>query len=312
MIKRLEERLKKIPVLGWITRKSKQIILPGMDGLSLYDLWELYTVGIAKGAFSTRASAISFDFFMAIFPFLLFLLNLIPFIWFIEDFQSKLIVFIDQLLPPQTTGFFNDMFYDIANTPRAGLLSFVFLLSIYLMANGINGIFTGFRSSYHTHVFRGFWRQYIVAVGVSLIVALLLLSTVIATVYLTYTIENLREYGVFRDSVGWVNAARYLVFVIMIYIGVATLYFFGTREGRKSKFFSVGALFTTLLIMLTTFLFGVYITNFSSYNELYGSIGALLILMVYIWINANILLLGFELNAVLTRMREGIKKEEAL
>src|SRR5690606_22204036 len=155
-------------------------------------------------------------------------------------------------------------------------------------------------------------RQYLVAVGVSVIVALLLLVTVIATVFLTYMIENLREFGLFSDSVFWVNSARYLVFIAMIYIGVATLYFFGTREGRKSKFFSVGALFTTLLIMLTTFLFGVYITNFSSYNELYGSIGALLILMVYIWINGNILLLGFELNAVLTRKREGSKKEEAL
>jgi membrane protein len=307
MIKRIEERLKKIPVLGWLTRKSKGIILPGMDGLSLYDLWELYTVGIAKGAFSTRASAISFDFFMAIFPFLLFLLNLIPFIWFIEDFQLKLIDFIDRFLPPQTAGFFNDIFYDIANTPRAGLLSFVFILSVYLMANGINGVFTGFKSSYHTHIVRGFWRQYIVATGVSVIVALLLLITVIATVYLTYMIENLWEFELFQNSAAWVNTARYLVFVVMIYIGVATMYFFGTREGRKSRFFSVGALFTTLLIMLTTFLFGVYITNFSSYNELYGSIGALLILMVYIWLNANILLLGFELNAVLNRMRRGIK-----
>merc|ERR1711939_103638 len=97
---------------------------------------------------------------------------------------------------------------------------------------------------------------------------------------------------------------RYLVFVLLIYNAVATLYYFGTKEGRNSRYFSVGAFFTTLLIMLTTFLFSIYIENFSTYNKLYGSIGALLILMVYIWLNANILLLGFELNASINRLKQ--------
>ena len=90
----------------------------------------------------------------------------------------------------------------------------------------------------------------------------------------------------------------------MVYIATATLYYFGTREGRDSKFFSVGAIFTTLLIMLTSYLFGVYIENFGQFNKLYGSIGALLILLFYMWLNANILLLGYELNASLNKLRK--------
>ncbi len=90
----------------------------------------------------------------------------------------------------------------------------------------------------------------------------------------------------------------------MVYIATATLYYFGTKEGRHSKFFSVGALFTTILIILSSYLFGVYIENFGQYNKLYGSIGALLILMFYLWINSNILLLGFELNASLNKLRK--------
>ena len=85
------------------------------------------------------------------------------------------------------------------------------------------------------------------------------------------------------------------------------LYYFGTREGKQSRFFSIGALFTTLLIILTSYLFGIYIENFSQYNELYGSIGALLILLLYIWLNSNILLLGFELNASLNRLKKKAK-----
>lgn len=90
----------------------------------------------------------------------------------------------------------------------------------------------------------------------------------------------------------------------MVYVATSILYYFGTTEGKHSKFFSIGALFTTLLIMLTSYLFGVYIENFSQYNELYGSIGALLILLLYIWLNSNILLLGYELNASLNRLRK--------
>ena len=132
----------------------------------------------------------------------------------------------------------------------------------------------------------------------------MLLLSVIAFVYLTYIIEDLKAIGIFSDNLYWAQIGRYLVFVLLIYNAVATLYYFGTKEGRNSRYFSVGAFFTTLLIMLTTFLFSIYIENFSTYNKLYGSIGALLILMVYIWINANILLLGFELNASINRLKQ--------
>ena len=288
----------------WWTSRAKTVILPGLEGLSLYDVLILLYAGIVKGTFSARASSISYSFFMALFPFLLFILNLVPFINFIDDFQVEFLIFIDRLLPPDTSTFFNDIFLDIAARKRGGLLSFVFLLSIFLMANGVNAVFTGFEFSYHTKVNRSIIRQYFIAVGVSMIMAVLLLITVVVTVYLTYLTEDLKSLGVVDDSVIWADIGRYFIFASMIYIAVATLYYFGTKEGRLSRFFSIGATLSTLLILLTTFLFGIYIENFSAYNELYGSIGALLILMVYIWINSNILLLGFELNASLLKLRK--------
>lgn len=291
---------------NWWENKTKGIILPGFDGLSLYDLWEIYSGGIIKGTFSTRASAIAFSFFMALFPFLLFMLNLIPYINFIDDFQLQFLVFMDSLLPPNTSDFFNDIFLDIANTPRGGLLSLAFIVSIFLMTNGINAIFTGFEFSYHTNANRSIVRQYLVAVGVSLIMALLLLLTVILAVYLTYAVNDFNELGLgFNDLSA--SFVKYLVFILLIYTAVSTLYYFGTKEARQARFFSIGASFTTLLIVIFTYLFGLYIENFSTYNELYGSIGALLILMVYIWLNSNILLLGFELNASLIKMKKKIK-----
>lgn len=260
------------------------------------------------GTFSTRASAIAFSFFMAIFPFLIFMLNLIPYVGFIDDFQLQFLIFMDSLLPPTTSELFMDIFHDIASTPRGGLLSFAFLLSVFLMANGINAIFTGFEFSYHTNANRSIVRQYLIAVVVSIVMALFLLATVIIAVYLTYAVEDLSELGFVFEHIFTAQLMYYSVFIFLVYIGVATLYYFGTREGRQSRFFSIGALFTTLLIILTTFLFGLYITNFSTYNELYGSIGALLVLMIYIWLNSNVLLLGFELNASLNKLKKNYKQ----
>lgn len=299
-----EKRTRRSQWVRWWTSHARKVILPGFEGLSLYELLIIFYAGIVKGTFSARASAISFSFFMALFPFLLFVLNLIPFVNFIDDFQIQFLAFIDSLLPPDTKDFFNDIFFDIAARKRGGLLSVVFLLSIFLMANGVNAVFTGFEFSYHTKVNRSIIRQYLIAVGVSIILALLLLITVVVTIYLTYLTEDLKNVGVVSNAVIWADIGRYITFVTMVYITVATLYYFGTKEGRLSRFFSIGAFFSTFLIVVTTFLFGLYIENFSAYNELYGSIGALLILMVYIWINSNILLLGFELNASLLKLKK--------
>lgn len=288
--------------------KTKKVVLPGLEGLTLYDLWEIYSGGIVKGTFAMRASAVAFSFFMALFPFLLFILNLIPYIGFIDDFQLEFLLFMDSLLPPTTYEFFEDIFLDIARTPRGGLLSFAFILSILLMTNGVNAIFSGFEFSYHTLANRSLVRQYIIAVGISILMAIMLLSAVVLAVYLTYFLGDLRELGLLTSEAVSVQLLTYGILVLFIYVTVATLYYFGTKEGRQARFFSIGAFFTTFLIMVTTYLFGIYIENFSSYNELYGSIGALLVIMVYIWLNSNLLLLGFELNACLIKLRNKFKQ----
>ena len=309
----IESKLEQIPVIKWLVRLLKSIKLPGFEGLSLYDLLEMYIIGIVQGALTTRASAIAFSFFTAIFPFLLFVIIIIPYIP-IENFQEEFLVFLDSFLPPQTSDFFNEnIFENISKGKKGGLLSGVFLLSLILMANGVSAVFSGFEHSYHDQLTRNVVKQYLYALGVAIILAILVIATVgILGYFEIYVMENLRDFGYIdseQEQTGIV-LGKYAFFVIMIYLVTAILYYFGTREGRHSKFFSIGALLTTLLIMLTSFLFGIYIENFSQFNELYGSIGALLILLFYFWLNANILLLGFELNVSLYKLRQKSKRDE--
>lgn len=306
-----EDKLEKIPVVKHLVKFLKRIKLPALEGLTLYYFLRLYAKGIIKGAVTSRASAIAFSFFTAIFPFLLFIIILIPYIP-VAGFEYEFKGFLNSVLPPQTSDFFfENIFQNIYKGGSAGLISTVFLLSIVLMANGISALFSGFESSYHQQLTRSVVRQYLYAMFVALILVLLLIITITVIGYFQiYVIQRVlyfmdkQGYETYEEGLFMVAIAKYIFFVFMVYIATATLYYFGTKEGKNSKFFSAGALLTTILIIVFSYLFGIYVTYFSTYNELYGSIGALLILLFYLWLNSNILLLGFELNATIRLLRK--------
>lgn len=310
-----QDKRKSPPVINVFVRFLKNIKLLGLEGLSFYDLLELYFRGLIKGALTTRASAIAFSFFTALFPFLLFILIVIPYIP-VVDFKMDFLRFLESFLPPTTSGFFfTNIFENIDQSQPGGLLSSVFILSVLLMANGINAIFSGFENSYHEQLTRNVFRQYLLASGIALILAFLLIVIIAVLGYFQiYVVQELIEtlknngYGIEPQRIFWAETVKYLFFIIMVYVATATLYYFGTREGKASRFFSAGALFTTVLIILTSYLFGFYIEHFSQFNKLYGSIGALLILLFYLWLNANILLLGYELNASIQFLKKNPKK----
>ena len=320
----IEERLEKIPVINWLVRLLKKIKLKAFEGLSFYDLLEMYVVGIVEGTLSSRASSIAFSLFMALFPLLIFLITLLPFIIPYasvgnENFDAQFLLFLESFLPSATSDYFGDIYQQIKDQRRGGLLSSAFLVSIFLVANGVNAIFSGFENSYHVELTRNFFRQYIYALMVGLILAILLIVAAVVYVYFEfYVVEYTSEYlgktlGYDQekgDTLG-IQVAKILFFMILSYFTTATLYYFGTAEGKKARFFSAGALMTTLLFILTSYLFGVYVEKFARYNELYGALGGLLILMVFIWLNSNILLLGFELNATLNSLKKKHEKRQS-
>lgn len=297
----MKEKLKSIPILKNLIGFLEALKIPGYISFSFYDLIEMYISGIVKGTLSSRAGSISFSFFMALFPFLLFILNLIAFIP-IDNFDAVLFNFIELLLPQESQSFFTDIFTDIRQKQRTGLLSSVFFLSIFLTANGVSSIFSSFEGSYHVALSRSFIRQYLYSMMVGVLLALLLLVGVSALIFFEiFILSNLDE--LIPSEINWIRMGQLFFYTLLIYITVAILYYFGTIEGKKNRFFSPGALMTCLLILLTTYFFGVYIEKFSTYNQLYGSIGALLIFLFYIWLNSSVLLLGFELNATLNRLK---------
>lgn len=284
-------------IINNISNFLKKIKLQSLYGFSLYELFSLYFTGILKGAISTRAGSISFSFFMAFFPFILFVLNLIPFIP-IENLDKIFLDLIESLLPQKSTVFFHDIFLDINTNKRSGLLSTTLIFSIILIGNGVNSVFDGFSDSYHVEFSRNFIKQYLYAIMVGFILVIVVLFATAMSIFFDFLIAK---------NISIISYLflyfKYIFLIVIALIAFSSLYFFGTIQGRNLKFISPGSIMTTFLLIITTYFFGLYIENFSNYNELYGSIGALIIMMLYIWINSISLLLGFELNVVIYKLK---------
>jgi membrane protein len=286
-----------ISTINYVTDFLKTIKWEILYGFSLFELLSLYSTGILKGSITTRAGSISFSFFMAFFPFLLFVLNLIPFIP-IENFDQIFLNLLESLIPKESSVFFHDIFVDINSNKRRGLLSTTLFFSIILIGNGVNSVFEGFSDSYHIEFSRNFIKQYLYAIMVGFILVIVVLFATVFSIVFDFLIT--KDISIISYLFLFL---KYVFLMMVALIAFSSLYFFGTIQGRNLRFISPGSFMTTFLLVISTYFFGIYIDNFANYNELYGSIGALIIMMLYIWINSISLLLGFELNVVIYKLK---------
>jgi membrane protein len=303
-------KFSKLPVIKQFVFLLDGIKLPWLHGMSLYEMLSFYFTGIVQGEISYRATAIAFSFFMALFPFALFILNLIPYIP-IEGFQEDFLGFVQQSVPPTTYDAIYKIINDILHNSHSGLLSTGFLMAVFLMTNGVNAILGGFESSHHIHVSlkRKFFKQYLVALALSIVLSFLLLITVAAIVIFEVFIQKTKIQDVLSDNIPLIEMGRYVFVILMILMATSILFKYGVKHDNKRRLISIGSVVTTILIIISSYFFGIWVVKFSKYNELYGSIGTLLIVMFYIWINSMILLIGFDLNASIHHIRREKQKE---
>lgn len=305
-----ENKFIKLPVIKQLVFLLKRITLPWLHGMSLYDLLDFYFTGIFEGEITYRATAIAFSFFMALFPFALFILNLIPYIP-IEGFQNDFLGFVKGSVPPTTYDAIYKIINDILHNSHSGLLSTGFVMAVFLMTNGVNAILGGFEASHHINVSlkRKFFRQYVIALALSIILSLLLIITVAAIVIFEVFIQKTKIQDVLSDKIPLIEMGRYIFIILMILMATSILFRYGIKHDKKRALVSIGSVVTTILIIILSYFFGIWVVKFSKYNELYGSIGTLLIVMFYIWINSMVLLIGFDLNASIHHIKREKQKE---
>ncbi|MDD4226649.1 MAG: YihY/virulence factor BrkB family protein [Mariniphaga sp.] len=281
-----------------LMERAEKITLPFFDGVPLYDVALFFWKSIVNGSITTRASAVAFSFFVAFFPFVIFLFTLIPYIP-IDNFQDELMDLIQQVVPGGVFETIEDTLATILKQPRGDLLSLGFFMALLFSTNGLASMMSAFDATIHSIYRRSWLSQRMIAV-VMLFVLSVLLTVAIALLTGGQTLINyLEREGFLQGSFTFhlLSTGKWIVVVGLFFFAYSFLYYMAPAKKTKWRFISAGGTLATVLSIFAVAGFSYYINNFSQYNLLYGSIGTLLIILLLMYLMSLILLIGFELNA---------------
>lgn len=293
--------LKSHPLLTRIVLILKSIRFKG-DKISLYFLIKTFIEKVQKDELLERANAVAFSFTMSLFPAILFLFTLIPFIHnFIPSVNSESIMeFMGTLMPESMFETVESTVQDIVGKSRGGLLTFGALMALFLATNGTMSLTVAFSSRYQTLQKRGYLKKRLIAVGITLIMAFVLVLAILLLIGGQIAIDYLVDIAFFdMDSyvIYLAKIVRLVVLFVVFAIAISSLFYFGAEVHQKWSFFSYGSITATVLILIVSYIFSAYISSFGTYNKLYGSIGAMLAIMFWIMLISVILLVCYEINA---------------
>jgi len=284
----------------------KKIKPIGFAGLNLYDVAIFFVKGLQEGAITTRASSLAFNFFLAFFPSIIVFFTLIPYIPII-GFQETLMEILSNILPPSTNNATFNTLDDIINNQRGGLLSIGFILALYFSTNGMSSLIQAFNASYHIRENESIIKHQLLSILLTVVISALVFLTIILIIFGKTTITYLVDFQLIsQNKIVFLNIAKWIVLIFMLFVGITTIFNIGPAIKSKIKIFSPGAILATLFIILTSIVFSYYIDNFSQYNKIYGSIGTLIIILLWIYFNAIFLLIGFELNASILNAKKNL------
>jgi len=284
----------------------KRVVLPGFDGIPLYNVLAFLIKSLAKGALSQRAAAISFNFFLALFPAILFFFTLIPYIP-IENFQITLMKLIQGYVPEATYETIDATLYQILVLPHDGVMSLGFFMALIFSTNGFKSIITAFETSYYGEEERSFIQMQLVSILLLVITSFVTIISIALITFNQIFLDFLIQHHYLENDLFYyylIYSANIIIQILMVFFLISFIYYYAPKHRKQYRFMSVGSTFATLLYFLTFYGFNQYITHFSKYNVLYGSIGTLIIILMWIYINSFILLIGFELNSSIKTVRK--------
>ena len=279
----------------------------GFQGMSAWDVFRFFVVGVAEGALGIRAAAIAFQVFVAIFPVILVLLSLLPLVP-VEDFQGNLFDALRVYFPGDTFRLVESTVEDLLATGvHPEIASLGFLLMLFYASSSINGILSGLNEAHHLER-RGNWLlMRAMSMLLMVVFSLFLIVAVLLIVFSGSLLDWLMANGfVALEDLPLIQAIRWLTTLILLYTTITALYNAADFTKDRWKFFTPGAIATTCLIVLTSIAFAWFANTLSSYNRLYGSLGTLLLLLVWLNVNCFLLIIGFDLNTALNKARKGV------
>lgn len=289
-----------------------QRIKLGNEKIGLYDAIIIFLRKMSNDEILDRANGVAFSFTMAIFPAIIFLFTLTPYIqvFFPELNNDEIIGFLRDILPSNLYEAAETTIHDIIGKQRGGLLSFGFILTLILSTNGMTSLMSAFNACYKTIETRGFISIRLTATLLIFILSLSFIISIALLIVGQQMIENSEVRSVVSDiiSVDLALIIRFIFLYFIFQIAISSIYYLAPAIHEKWHFLSLGSVFSTITIIISSFGFSYYVNNFGTYNKLYGSIGVLLVLMLWLFIISLILLVGFEMNAAIDKAKMEVRE----
>lgn len=305
MIK-LERLILQTRPIAFIRHKSKQVTLPGFYGVPLYDAFVFFIKQINKVGLNERAKAISYNFIMAVPAACICIFTLVPYLSVAVQFKAQLLSLTDQLYPTAAThNLINNFLNDFFRTQRGGLLSFGFLLVIFYASNAMMGVIRTFDKSIYEHTRKtNFIKKRWRAIKLTVVFLGLIIGMVLLLIGQGYVFEkSMKLLHIKGAGIVWIRILRFFITITLFFYCISFIYKYAPSVKKRWHTVSPGSILATVLTVLTTVAFSYWVNHFSNYNKVYGSIGTVLILMLFIYFNSLILLIGFELNVSITFLK---------
>lgn len=296
----------------------------GFHGVPIYDVIFFVVNEVRRDDLFTRANSVAFSFFLSLFPSILTLFTLTPFmldllvIWFpsLSDFNDVLYDEIKQVMPGQAGDILFGFVQEITNSPRLGLTSFGFLLALYFSSNGMVAMMQAFEKSYvKTFRRRNFLKKRLVATGLTLLIGLFIVASTVFVIlgdFILNWMTDLIKWG--SGTAFLVSLLRWFIMLMLYYVVIGTIYRYGAATIKRFSYFSPGVTLATVLSLATSVAFSFYVDGFNrydTYSKFYGSIATIIIVMLWLQLNSLILIIGFELNAAIAVRRDLTLIEQA-
>ena len=298
-MKKIERIILNFPVVRFLVTRSKNIVLPGFDGVPLYDVIVFFFGQVRKVGLNQRAEAVAFNFLLAIPAATIFLCTLIPYLPVSKQVTEELLVLTHDIFRnPDTHALVAAFLTDFLMTPRSGLLSIGFILAVYYASNSMMGLMSSFNKSLLSQAKRNFFETRWMAIKLTTVLILLIIATIILLITQGRLANLLFDWLAIENKVVifLILSVRWVVIGALFFYSVAIIYKYAPAVHKRWRLSSPGAIFATFLIIVTNFVFSYWVSHFSTYNKIYGSIGTIMIIMLLIYINSLLLLIGYELN----------------
>jgi len=287
------------------------ITLPGFEGNSLFKVGRFFFRSAFDEDLNLRTSYLAYSFFLALFPAIIFLFTAIPYLP-IKNIDVEILNQLQFLLPTNVYETLQSTIKDIVKHQRSGLLSLGFLTAIFFSSNGFLSMIKAFNR--HKKGRSNPYKDRIKSIILTFLIFFILIVSITLIVYTTISINWLKSKSIVNSSL-WTffySGIEYVTLIFLLFLIFSSLYFIGSSLTLRWKFFSPGATLSAFLSFFATELFTYYVNNFDSYNKLYGSIGTIISLMLLIYFNSMIILIGFELNYSIYRITKEKNSKDSL